>query len=245
MKDTLSNDFRILFVDDEETFLQSTADLLRREGYSCDTALHVDEASRLLQSNSYSLLIADIKMPGNHNLEFVRQLSASSPGIAVILVTAHPSIASAVQSVELPVVAYLIKPFSLQDLLAKVQGVAKHALVARGLQTELKRVHGYQEGLALLETQMRTQPRATLGHSQQLLAGMTMQNLLASLSGIQELLGTGGEGPPVAGQMGQVVALPADLRDALRDAVATLERTKHAFKSKELGELRRRLERLL
>ena len=56
---------RILVADDEETFAESTADLLRREGYQCDTAREASIAATLLAGSQYDLLIADIRMPGN------------------------------------------------------------------------------------------------------------------------------------------------------------------------------------
>ena len=61
---------RILFADDEETFLQASCDLLRREGYACDGVPDASAAMQKLAAKKYDLLIADIKMPGNAELEF-------------------------------------------------------------------------------------------------------------------------------------------------------------------------------
>ncbi len=56
---------KILLADDEQTFLHSTADLLRDQGYECDCAMDAEEASALMQRTEYDLLISDINMPGN------------------------------------------------------------------------------------------------------------------------------------------------------------------------------------
>jgi CheY-like chemotaxis protein len=69
----MRQDLKILLVDDEETFLHSTAELLRRTGFLCDAALDLREAQRLLEQAPYDMVIADVNMPGNVNLEFVRQ----------------------------------------------------------------------------------------------------------------------------------------------------------------------------
>ncbi|MDM7916105.1 MAG: response regulator [Candidatus Eisenbacteria bacterium] len=54
---------RILIVDDEETFRESTAEILRGEGYDCDSAPDSARAAVLLADHEYDLVIADIFMP--------------------------------------------------------------------------------------------------------------------------------------------------------------------------------------
>lgn len=111
----------ILIADDEENFLQTTAALLRREGYRCGCAVDAAATAAMLQAEHYDLVITDIKMPGNSELELVDYLSRLSYKIPVILVTAYPSVESAVRSLQLPVVAYLIKPFNLHELLTAIR----------------------------------------------------------------------------------------------------------------------------
>lgn len=232
--------FRILFADDEETFLYSTCELLRRAGYRCDSAVDVKSARSLLQQHRYDLVIADVKMPGNHELQFARQLSQLSRSVSIILVTGHPSLTSAVESLELPVVAYLIKPFDFQDLLNKVRTAAERARVRRVICRELDRLHCYRQDLINIEYGLDEQPRFPLNQSLQALVGMTLRTVAESLANLQRLADQAD--PSSAGKS---PSMPGDLQQALHDAVSTLERTKTAFKSKELGELRKRLETLL
>lgn len=77
----------ILLADDEPSFREATADLLRREGYACDEAASADAVQAALQQECYDLLIADIRMPGNPNLRIVRDAQNLVPGLPVILVT--------------------------------------------------------------------------------------------------------------------------------------------------------------
>jgi len=114
---------RILIADDEESFLYSTADILRREGYDCSCALDARAATEMLRKESYDLLIADIKMQGNADLEFIKALPRIADGMPVILVTGYPSLNSAIESIQLPVVGYLVKPFELDELLVRVKDV--------------------------------------------------------------------------------------------------------------------------
>lgn len=116
---------QILIADDEETFLTSTADLLRREGYECACAHDARSAKQMLRSGAYDVLIADINMPGNAQLEFIRELPRIKEGMLVILVTGHPSLHSAIEAVRLPVAAYLVKPCHFGDVLSAVRSALR------------------------------------------------------------------------------------------------------------------------
>jgi DNA-binding response OmpR family regulator len=240
----MSERFRILFVDDEETFLCSTVALLCREDFQCDGAPDVATALEMLALRPYDLVIADIKMPGNSDLEFVRQLSRLSDLVSVILVTGHPSIASAIQSVELPVVAYLVKPFDFQELLTKVRSVMQRSNVQHLVRDELTRLQEYRESLLHIEADLKQRPRTSHDASLQALVGVTLRSIVDGLSDLHRLIDEtqGGAGVELKQW---APAMSGDIRDALRDAVSTLERTRGAFKSKELGSLRKRLEGLL
>jgi len=117
---------RILIADDEETFLHSTADLLRREGYECDCARDAATAADMLKQTKYDLLIADIKMPGNWELELIREIRSITKDMPVILVTGSPSLDTTKQAVQLRVVAYLVKPVDFDQMLALVKTSIKN-----------------------------------------------------------------------------------------------------------------------
>ena len=157
----MTNALRILFADDEETFLYSTADLLRLEGFECDCVPNAIVARQQLQQTAYDLVIADIKMPGNTELEFARFLADLNPSPPMILVTGHPSLNSAVQSVQLPVVAYLVKPFDFGELLAKVRAVEQNVAVQRAVGNELARLWEYRKSLMQVSQCTWQQPRLT------------------------------------------------------------------------------------
>ncbi len=138
--------------DDEESFLYSTADILRREGYDCSCAPEARIATEMLRKNSYGLLIADIKMQGNADLEFIKALPKIAEGMPVILVTGYPSLNSAIESIQLPVVAYLVKPFELNELLERVKNVitGKGLFKTRRLEKALQKIANDLKEVGLL-----------------------------------------------------------------------------------------------
>ena len=104
------NSEHILIIDDDENFLQSTADLLHRERYLCDCASDAKAVIEILKLTRYDLLIADINMPGNTGLELIKNLPKNTEGMPVILVTGNPLINTEIQSLQPPVVACMRKP---------------------------------------------------------------------------------------------------------------------------------------
>lgn len=111
----------ILIADDEDTFLQSTARLLRREGYDCDCAADANEAIEMLSVRRYDLLVSDIRMPGNPDMRLLREVQRNAEGMPVILVTGHPSVGTAIESIRLAVAAYLIKPIDFEELHRQIE----------------------------------------------------------------------------------------------------------------------------
>ena len=234
---------RILIADDEETFLYSTADLLRREGYHCDTAPDATTAAPLVARGDYDVVIADIRMPGNSELQFVQELAKAASGLPVILVTGYPSLRSAIQSIDLLVVAYLIKPIEFQELLARVRECADRRHAYRSVLATRRRLDEWQQNLATLEDVMKRRPGDASYVPVSTFLDLTLRNVVHALADFKAVAES------MAGQRGQpdVCRLidcprPVALLQALRETIAVIEKTKSSFKSKELGELRQKLE---
>ena len=121
----------LLLVDDDEMFLQSTAELLRREGYTCDVATDAASATELLLTRAYHALLTDIRMPGNTAMEFIEASREKFAELPVIVVTGYPSVSTAVTSLRLAAIDYLLKPVELTELKRSVERA-----VGRGRQTE-------------------------------------------------------------------------------------------------------------
>src|SRR5215831_4099078 len=125
----------ILVADDEPALLQTITELLRRKGYTCNCAPNAEAALELVERESFDLLLSDIKMPGNQHLELVKQWEQHVPGAPVILMTAYPAVESAIRAIQLPVVAYLVKPFRFQALLDEIRRALTRAQAVRRAQS--------------------------------------------------------------------------------------------------------------
>lgn len=123
---------KLLLADDEETFSSSVAVLLRREGYLCDVANSAGDAIEKLTQSPYDLLITDLRMPGNGDLELLKAAAGSMP---VIVVTAYPSVPTAIEALRSAVVDYIVKPFDFEELLKAVQRALEARKAARLLES--------------------------------------------------------------------------------------------------------------
>lgn len=237
---------RILMADDEEVFLQATADLLRREGYLVDTARDGLEATQFLKENTYDFLVSDLMMPGNHDLDFLKLAAEMSPDLHMILVTGYPSVSTAQGAIQLPVVAYLVKPLELDELLLHLRRGVASVRMHRTLRRTRERVLDWVDDMGKMQELMRGMPQAQDQDSARTVLGLALGNMAALMLDMKELFEQSFSKGAVASFCG-IQNCPRLLRyeDALREAIATLEHTRHAFKSRELALLRERIEALL
>jgi len=107
---------RILVVDDHDRARQSICDVLSCAGYQITDASGGAEALTHLESQSFDVIITDLKMPGMDGLEFVRAVRGRDRDIQIVMVTAHASVASAVEAMRHGVYDYLEKPLQADEL---------------------------------------------------------------------------------------------------------------------------------
>jgi DNA-binding NtrC family response regulator len=120
----MANMMQVLVVDDEETICISLAAWLTKEGFQVQTAGSGQEALDLLTTQLFDLYLVDIKMPGMDGLELLAKIKAAQPDAAIIMITAHGSIQTAVESMKRGAVDYLCKPFDPEALSLLMERVA-------------------------------------------------------------------------------------------------------------------------
>lgn len=242
---------RVLLADDEETFRRSTARLLEQEGYCCDCAQDSQEASRLL-TKEHDALISDIRMPGNMQFEFLREVRSRFPTLPIVLVTGYPSVQTAVESLRLSFTDYLLKPVDWPDLRRAVGEAVKKTTMLRmtaavreeasRLVMSLEHVHEHlpQVGSGKCEPELAWSLDTYLSQSFAQMAVLSdrIRSVLARQFHNHD------EAPMDVCRMMECPRLTA-YREALEGTVEVLAKTKNSFRSKELGLLRTKIELLL
>jgi DNA-binding NtrC family response regulator len=112
---------RLLLVDDEERFLQTTKKLLAKKGYDALTAVSGAECLKTLEKELVHVVILDVKMPGMDGVETLRAIKQRFPLVEVIMLTGHATAESAVEGMKLGATDYLTKPTDIEDLITKAE----------------------------------------------------------------------------------------------------------------------------
>jgi DNA-binding response OmpR family regulator len=230
---------RILLADDEETFRLSTADLLQREGFQCDTVPDGSQALARVQEEHYDLLVSDLKMKGNEDLQLLKDVAQRGDGLPIIVVTAYPSVPSTITCIDLAVEAYLVKPVEFSELLARVD-----AAITRFRFESAHRAPGASTGAGL---ESPRSPQIESAVSAQAFLDATLRNIAGSLRDIDQLGRALAQCEAATSHPCQLMNCPRglQLREAVRQTIKVLEDTKSSFRSKALGSLRRQLEVML
>jgi DNA-binding NtrC family response regulator len=106
----------ILVVEDESIMRESLRDWLAEAGYQVETAEEGKKALKAITEQDFGLLILDLRLPGTGGIDLLRQARAKQPQLKGIIITAYPSVQTAVEAMKEGAVDYLPKPFDLNRL---------------------------------------------------------------------------------------------------------------------------------
>jgi two-component system response regulator MprA len=121
---------RILVVDDDAAVRDSLARTLRFEGYQVDTACDGQQALDAVRAGEPDAMILDVSMPGLDGLQACRQLRAAAVLLPILMLTARDSVGDRVAGLDAGADDYLVKPFALQELLARLRALLRRTLLA-------------------------------------------------------------------------------------------------------------------
>lgn len=225
----------ILLADDEATFLEATKDLLEEEGYVCQGVRDASELSAALAASEFDLLITDLNMPGNRIMEKVSELREQAKIMPVIVVTGYPSVPTAIESVRLHVLEYIVKPVNFPTLLDAVKRGIQHKRALNTLSQARRDAEMHMHSLSNLEETLSAFPLSMDEETSQAI--------------LEELIYT--PHPSKHGQpASDMTATPSmtdyfRLRESVFHTIQVLQKTKSAFRSKDLAGLRKYLEEVL
>lgn len=119
----------VLVVDDDTTVRIAVARALRLEGYDVAVAADGSEALETQRASPADVVVLDVTMPGVDGLETCRRLRARKDGVPVLMLTALDAVSDRVTGLDAGADDYLVKPFELAELLARLRALLRRSVV--------------------------------------------------------------------------------------------------------------------
>lgn len=116
---------RLLLVEDSHRLRSTLVRALARLGYAVDEASDGDEASASVSVNSYDAIILDLMLPGKSGLELLEEWRRRENLTPVVILTALAAVADRVRGLALGADDYLVKPFAIEELAARLEAVIR------------------------------------------------------------------------------------------------------------------------
>lgn len=116
---------RILIVEDEPDIAEGMEIALRREGYRPEIATNGTDGEEMAMMHSYGAILLDVMLPGKSGTEVCRNLRRCGITTPVLMVTARDQIADKVGGLDLGADDYLVKPFAIEELLARIRAITR------------------------------------------------------------------------------------------------------------------------
>ncbi len=128
----------VLVIEDEPGIVDFVRRGLEAQGFAVETALDGDSGQRLALGGGFDAIVLDLMLPGRSGMEILASVRRALPSLPVIVLTARSEIEDRVEGLEAGAVDYLVKPFSMAELVARVRAqlrVVAHAS-SRALKAE-------------------------------------------------------------------------------------------------------------
>jgi two-component system NtrC family response regulator len=157
----------ILVVDDDESLRRVTELQLEEAGYEVVTAASGEQALRILEDQSFPLVITDFKMPGLSGMDLLKAVRKSFPQTSVLMITAFGTVHSAVEAMKAGAYDYITKPIDYEELVLVVNRAMEHQQLVEEVQhlrTNLDKKYGFE---------------SIIGHSKALLMVLEMASRVA------------------------------------------------------------------
>jgi DNA-binding response OmpR family regulator len=124
---------RVLLVEDSQRFQRSIGQALKRTGYAVDATGDGAEGLWFAENNDYDVIILDLMLPGLDGLTLLQRLRRQGKTTHVLILTAKAATEDRVRGLQLGADDYLVKPFALEELLARVQALCRRRYGDKGV----------------------------------------------------------------------------------------------------------------
>ena len=145
---------RILIIDDERPILLTLEALLQRHAYQVDTASTASQGLKLLKTKSPSLVLLDLQLPDAEGLQTLDRIKSDSPGMPVIILTAHDTLHNAIESIKRGAYHFISKPYAPEELLSLIEKALEKQSLLRETEKLRQKTEQLEKRLEIAETRL-------------------------------------------------------------------------------------------
>jgi DNA-binding NtrC family response regulator len=145
---------RILIIDDERPILLTLEALLRLRAYQVDTAPTASQGLKLLKTKSPSLVLLDLQLPDAEGLQTLDSIKSDSPGMPVIVLTAHDTLHNAIESIKRGAYHFISKPYAPEELLSLIEKALEKQSLLRETEKLRQKTEQLEKRLEIAETRL-------------------------------------------------------------------------------------------
>lgn len=116
---------RILLVEDDQNLNETLTFHLKREGYAVDSCLDGEDAWYYMKQHTADLILLDRMLPGCSGTELLHRLRSCSDTTPVLMLTALGTLSDRVEGLDMGADDYLVKPFAIEELMARIRSLAR------------------------------------------------------------------------------------------------------------------------
>ena len=136
---------KILIIDDERSIRNSLKEILMDEGYDVDVAENGAQGVAMTEREKYSVIFCDIKMPEMDGMEVLDRLTSAGTDAAVVMISGHGDIATAVECIKKGAFDFIQKPLDLNRILITIKNATEKVSLVKETKILKKKVYGGHE----------------------------------------------------------------------------------------------------
>ena len=133
---------KILIIDDERAIRNSLGEILSDEGYEVDVAENGSQGLSMVDKEKYSIIFCDIKMPGMDGIEVLDKLAEMGCDAAVVMISGHGDISTAVECIKKGAFDFIYKPLDLNRILITIKNATDKVSLVKETRILKKKVYG-------------------------------------------------------------------------------------------------------
>src|SRR5437867_1360386 len=150
----MTDNRRILIIDDERPILLTLEALLTRRGYEVETAATASVGLRLLKSKTPFLVLLDLQLPDAEGLQTLDQIKTDFPETQVVILTAHDSLNNAIESIKRGAYHFISKPYVPEELISLVEKALEKQSLLRETKELRQKTEQLEKRLEIAETRL-------------------------------------------------------------------------------------------